>query len=275
MAEWNSNPSSFKDGIIVGCSAEQEMLLSWWWMNFRLHNNHPVTFVNFGNMSSIAQQWCADRGELVTIEVPDNLVTPKERIDPQLVQLWDSIHRDMWIIREQWFKKPFALLKSPYERTLWLDLDCQVRGSLSPLFSTCENPAGIAMAKEADWQQTLNLSRKMILPGQQVFNSGVICYKRHSPVITELAKEAPLQNHLYFGDQHLLIHLLYASNLEFSTFSSLYNWSVHEGLNMQAVILHWMGKFKYELFGRINLANNSLCINLTLNTKPVNPLVSD
>lgn len=272
---WNPRALLNSDGVIVGCQRNQEWLLPWWWMHFRLYNNCPVTFINFGDMSPRAVRWCSDRGELFDIEIPPNIIASKDKIDPETAKLWESMNQDLWIVRPAWYKKSYALIKTPYERTVWMDLDCQVRGSITPLFETCENDAGIAMAKEADWQQALNLQRKMILPGQYVFNAGVICFRRGAPVLSELVKQIPLKNHLFFGDQHLLIHILYAMKLPFATLSPLYNWTVDNGANIDAVILHWVGAYKEALKQQINFLQNGCLMDFSLESISPDPIASE
>ncbi|MBA3604167.1 MAG: hypothetical protein H0W50_11150 [Parachlamydiaceae bacterium] len=51
------------------------------------------------------------------------------------------------------------MLKSPYQRTIWLDVDCQVRGSIDDLFTKCVNEAGIAIAiaPEDEDSQLINI----------------------------------------------------------------------------------------------------------------------
>ncbi len=72
----------------------------------------PVTLFNLG-LSPAQREWCRERAiPLLTI--------PLEM--PETVHGWQS------------WNKPLYLEASPYERTLWLDCDCAVRGSLLPLF---------------------------------------------------------------------------------------------------------------------------------------------
>ena len=129
------------EGVIVGSDRNQEWLLPWWWMNFRLHNNHPVAFVDFGDMSPSAVSWCQKRGPYFKLNPVTNFVAQKEFIDPQKAALWEKMHPTIWSLRLSWYKKPFALQMSPFKRSLWLDVDCQVRGSIEPLFALCENEA--------------------------------------------------------------------------------------------------------------------------------------
>lgn len=75
------------DGVIVGTSQRQEWLLPWWWMHYRLYNNHPVTFINFGDLSPKAIDWCKQRGSLISLNLSDQFLATKEMVDPSLAQL--------------------------------------------------------------------------------------------------------------------------------------------------------------------------------------------
>ncbi len=252
-----------KDGILVGASFNQEWLLPWWWMNYRLHNDYPVTFINFGDMSEEALRWCQRRGKVITLDPADDFISRKKDVRPEDALLWESIHPDVWKVRLAWFKKPAAMLQTPYERTVWMDLDCQVRGSIEKLFATCENPAGLSVAPEPDWQQEKNLKRGMILPGETVYNSGVHVFGKDSPVMHAWAKDAKTKNHLYFGDQNLLIRIIFTLKLAFVPLSPLCNWTVDNGINPNALILHWSGRFKKILFDEVKFLHQQCQINLS------------
>lgn len=255
-------PTKKPQGIIVGADANQEWLLPWWWMNYNLHNRLPVTFINFGTLSEKAIEWCRRRGDLIDLELNTDFIATKEGIDPETAKMWESMHPEIWRIRLEWFKKPFAMIKSPYEQTLWVDLDCQVKGPVEPLFEHCLNEAGIGLAAEAEYSQKLNLHRKIILPGEIVLNSGVVVFAHDSKVIEEWVKQAQLNNHLHFGDQQLLVRILFTMGLKFSLIPATYNWIVESGMNPNAHILHWSGRFKNCLKQQIEQLHQLYGINL-------------
>lgn len=241
---WAQNVRPNTTGIIAGCSKEQEWLLPWWWEHLRAHDDHPVTFVNFGNMTDTALLWCKERGEVVTLNISDSFIAPKELVNPYLATQWIGMHPQAWQIRLCWHKKPFALLQTPYERTLWLDLDCQVNGSLQPIFDYCQNEVGISMAKEAECSRELNWQRGFLLPGEPVYNSGVIPYRYGAPIIATWAQCSLKQSHLFYGDQQLLTRILFVHNMQFPILPNTYNWLLDMGENTNAVILHYYGIYK-------------------------------
>src|SRR5215207_9096243 len=156
--------SSLDEGVLLATSRNQKWLLPWWWMNFRLFNDYPVTFVNMGDMSNEAIDWCQQKGNLISLDVSAlSFVAKKEKIRPDLAQLWENISGlSVWELRDQWYKKPWAMLKTPYMKTIWMDSDCQVRGSLKPLFVFQLNEIGMSLKKECSFAQLENMARGLL-----------------------------------------------------------------------------------------------------------------
>lgn len=256
-----------EDGVIVGTSRRQEWLLPWWWMHYCLHNNFPVTFVDFGDLSDEAIKWCRERGRVIKLELSDEFMTGKEGIDPKQAAMWEKMQPNLWTLRFTWFKKPFAILLSPYKRTLWLDLDCQIRGSIHPLFELCENEGGFAIAAEHPPSQHLNLMRGIIKPGEVMYNAGVLVVKKHSAILNEWIARAKDQNHLYCSDQQLLASILNSKKFIFTTLSPVYNWTADMAFKPEVIILHWWGDQgkKSITFIMENLTRN-FHFNLTFNS---------
>lgn len=255
-----------EDGVIVGTSQRQEWLLPWWWMHFRLFNNHPVTFVDFGDLSTAAIEWCKKRGHVFHLDLEDTFMAQKKDIDPEQAVLWEKMQPNVWALRFTWYKKPFALLLSPYKRTVWLDLDCQLRGSIQPMFELCENEGGFAAASEHQPSQMLNLERGMIAPGQTMFNAGVLVFHQNSKIVKEWAERSIDQNRIHCSDQQLLATILNSKKYPFTTLSPLYNWTADRGGIPEAVILHWWGdNGKKCILATIDFLNTKLNFNLSFN----------
>ncbi|MBI2743005.1 MAG: hypothetical protein HYX48_03725 [Chlamydiales bacterium] len=251
-----------QDGVIVGCTHRQEWILPWWWMHYHFYNSLPVTFVDFG-MSEKAKNWCKKRGELVALEATDSLILPKEKVDPKLATAWETLYPDFWQHRPGWFSKPFAFLKTPYERTIWVDLDCQVRTSLSELFDKCENPAMIALAR--DPYQYEGRKEAFALPDEITFNSGFVVYKHGSPIITQWAEWTATRNAEFFGDQNILSRALHEKKLAFQELPITYNWLLVLGDKAAARIRHFGGpQGKAQIKEEINALNDLFLFNLTL-----------
>jgi hypothetical protein len=239
IPQWRAQCLSH-EGIIVGTDLTQEWLLPWWWSHYHSFNSYPVAFVNFG-MSEEAKHWCCQHGELISLPHVELLVAEREEIEPHLVQqMEEACGNNFWSSRNAWFKKPLACLHSPFAKSIWIDLDCQVRGSLSPLFAS-EEPFALA-EEESD------------LP--PCYNAGVIVFKHGINWIEEWAKRCLLQHQQFRGDQDVLNAIIKEHELMILTLPALYNWSRLKGKHPEAVIWHWHGpQGKNEIAYQITRAN--------------------
>lgn len=210
-------------GIVVGSDLSQEWLLPWWWEHYRVHNPWPVAFIDFG-MTEGMRAWCRERGIWMRLRLADIFVKGREEVAPGLVSEWEGEYGDnFWGARGCWFRKPHACLLSPFEKSIWLDLDCQVMGSLQPLFEI----EGVGLAKDR------------IAP---TYNSGVIVFPKNHSLIQEWAQNSLEKTGAYRGDQDLLSDIIREKRFSIHELSPLYNWNVGFGKNQEAVICHWLGE---------------------------------
>jgi hypothetical protein len=264
---WNPYYIPKSEGIVIGCSQNHEWLLPWWWMHFRLYNNHPVAFINFGDMSETGLRWCQSKGYTCTLDLPPGFVKDKEEVNESLGEIWEKIDKKVWLLRKSWFKKPFALLASPFENSIWLDLDCQMRGSIQPLFKFCQYQAGIAMTEENFGIRKKNLNRGLLSQGEMEYNGGVIPFKRGSPIVLKWAESAITSNQLFIGDQQLLSHVIFDEKAQIANVPKLYNWRLDQGNNKDAVIIHWVGKYKEGIKAQIEQLTQDSFLDLSLTPK--------
>lgn len=236
----NSAKASSKRGVLAGCDERHEWLLSWWWLHFRTHNRHPVTFIDFG-MTPRALAWCAERGEIMKIE--KGSVCSKENLDGKTVQCWEEVYgsKAIWHARDCWFMKPNALAASPYLQSIWLDLDCEILRPLDDLFEACEHPSGMALTREPEHTRQMEIAKGGALPDEQIYNTGVIAFKKESPLVIEWAKQSYLQSEKFWSDQHLLSRIIHTDKIEVGDLPLEYNWRMTWGLNINASIIHWVG----------------------------------
>lgn len=257
--EWS--PIEAPMGLLVGCDNHQEWLLPWWFMNFRIHNDYPVTFLNFGDMSAKAIQWCQRRGRVHLLECDDSFVAKKENIEPSLVALWEKKRAEIWRLRPIWLRRTQGLLKTSYEKTLWVDLDCQIVGSLNPIFQNFLKK-DFAVVQELEKEQRVYHSEGILCPGEMMFNGGVVGYVHGAKIVQEWASRAISQNHLFMGGQHILSRILFENELAFSTMPNIYNWAICDGKNPDAVILHYWGAYQKILATHIRFCKEKLNIDL-------------
>ncbi|HSX10448.1 MAG TPA: hypothetical protein VLF94_01850 [Chlamydiales bacterium] len=213
-------------GVLVAADISQEWILPWWWEHYKRKNHLPVVFVDLG-MSFEKKAWCKERGKLIPLRVFD-FAAAREEMEPSLVQKFEEEYGvRFWECRNAWFKKPLACLQSPFDTTLWIDIDCEVRCCVEPLFDF----PGFALAKD----------QIALTSPYQVYNSGVIVFKRSLPLIERWASEAMKKSELFRGDQELLSWMIAEEKVPVTELPPLYNWSRSLGENPEAKIYHWHG----------------------------------
>lgn len=235
--KWKHLPRE-KFGVICGAEKTQEWMLPWWWSRYSEHNSFPVTFFDFG-MTDEMKSWCGERGEVVPIEIDISFVKPRSEIDPELAKQWEKYHEwKVWNKRLSWFKKPFAFLNSHYEKGLWIDLDCEILGSLEPLFSQCNPLSQIALAREhaSDHLPKFDPEAK--------YNGGVIVFQHGVQIIEKWAETSVALNHRLVGDDTVLSYLICQDRLDVVELPEIYNWRMMRGLNLDAVVIHWVSSSK-------------------------------
>lgn len=208
-------------GILVGSDRAQEWLLEWWWQKYSRHNRYPVAFIDFG-MSEEAVERFKTRGRVIPFPYEVDV-----RSTPDLQAQAESVYgQNVTHFRSCWFKKPLAFTLSPFEKTLWLDNDCEVLGPLDQLFEF----EGLALAKE--------------ISGACEYNSGVVVYEKNHPVIQEWALASQTSSDRYIGDQELLCDLLQRRQFPVQVLPPEFNWRMSQGINIHALIIHWIGSGK-------------------------------
>lgn len=231
-------PPKVERGVICGAEKTQEWMLPWWWSRYSDNNHLPVTFFDFG-MSDDMKAWCAERGEVIAIDIDTSFVKPRSEIDPELAKLWEKHHEwKVWNKRHSWFKKPFAFLSSHYEWGLWIDIDCEILGSLEPLFSYCTLDSQIALAREY-----ISDHLPQFDSGVQ-YNGGVIVFQHGAKIIEKWAETSVALNHRLVGDDAVLSYLIYQDQLDVVELPDIYNWRMMRGLNLDAVVIHWVSSSK-------------------------------
>jgi hypothetical protein len=204
--------------VLVGANQAQEWLLPWWWENYSRHNFLPVLFADFG-MSAKMRAWCQKRGLLLPI-ISDSILFPS---------IEHTLKPGLQLSRKAWFQKPLACHQAPVEHAIWIDLDCEVRGSLFPLFGYLTHPDNLVLVTELD------------LPPPPIYNSGVVVFRPKSPVIADWAKQTLIAPCQVIGDQELLSEILSTQPERVDEMPTCYNrlrdWPDTQG----TVIRHWYG----------------------------------
>ncbi|MCB1109772.1 MAG: hypothetical protein KDK64_02235 [Chlamydiia bacterium] len=221
-------------GVLTGCDHRQEYLLKWWWKNYSKHNDYPVTFCDFG-MTPSARTWCQTKGNIVT-----QTTIPIQNLSEGIEKApWiDSLFPLMWNHREAWFQKAFVQTQSPYNQTIWLDLDCEVKKNLLPLYELTQVGDGFAIAHYLDYETKLARSRNLIREGVKGVQAGVFAHRKDSPVIPAWIEWCKAKYTHDFSDETCLSHLLHEKDFNIVYMSRNFNWTTIEQANAQALILH-------------------------------------
>ncbi len=240
MLNWRVSDLRNEDGVLIGSDLTQEWLLPWWWKRYEKTNHHSVAFIDFG-MSFEKKNWCRERGELIPLRLLDDYVLPKEKMDPQVIaHLEDEFGKQFWISRSIWFKKPFGFLQTPFRRTVWIDLDCEIRGSIAPLFEYANLEPGLAMI--------LDPCDSLADYSYPIYNSGVVPFCRGIPLIIDWAIECIKKNGKFRGDQEILSSLIAKRKIRMNVLPPKFNWSRVQKESDEAIIYHWHGIYgKYVI----------------------------
>lgn len=210
-------------GILCYSNQEYEWLIPWWLQNIRRFSSLPIAVVDL-SLSNKMKKWCKEAGlTLLRFNKPKQAHLQKPTLKQR--QKWEKNYfGDLWKLRDIWFFKPYILLASPFQQTLYLDLDCQVIGAFDclleekTLFGICPEPT------QSD-----------------LYNSGVILYRHNSSILDEWALRSMNESHLYMGDENLLSDILIKNTHLFKSLDPQYNCRPHHPLAKEASIIHWVG----------------------------------
>lgn len=241
-----------KEGILIAADSYAEELIPWWWSHYSRYNNRPVAIVDFG-MSKRRKKWCQNRMGLISYPPEEFFVLKKEEIPPEYISRWtkNGKYASMfWHAREAWFKKPKACLLSQFDLTLWMDLDCEVCGSLDSIFAQQEKGIDLVILKE-----------DCRLNNQQPFNSGVMLIRKNSSFLKEWDYLCKTQNGAVLGDQDILTKMILKGKVSFKELPISFNWLMGLGFHPEILVAHWAagwGKEYIQKFGGLHALTNSL-----------------
>lgn len=208
-------------GVLVASDSHMEWLLPWWWARYSSSNTLPVVFIDFG-MTADKLQWCRQRGKVISLVKGSYC----KSFSKEAEEIYGSSN---FRIREAWFKKPSACLLTPFEKALWLDLDCEVLGCLDSVFDFLID--GKELVISYDHEEKV------------VCNSGVIVFRKGSDLMQKWQKKALEESDRYLGDECILSTLLDDSLETVALLPELYNWRISRGIPVYAKIIHWKGEW--------------------------------
>lgn len=242
------NKHYFKKGIVVASNAKTEWLLPWWWEGYASHNDLPVFFVDLG-MSSESVAWCRERGIVVSL-FEENICE-----EENLCSSWEKAYGTSYrIARRAWFQKPQACLLSPFDQTIWIDLDCEVLGDVGGAFSFLLPGKEIAVCEDvASFEER-----------KGVYNTGFFVFTRNSSIIQEWNQVCRTEAEKYWGDDRALSSLLSKYGEQWGELPSIYNWRISQGVPFGAKVIHWCGEWGKAYIAKCGGLRSSLEHNLIL-----------
>lgn len=243
------------EGIIVGSDANQEWLLPWWWERYSKHNTYPVAFFDFG-MSEEGLAWCAERGRICELT---SRIFPLKPLSETLKQcICDPNPSNTAAIRSAWFKKTLAFLQSPFPFTCWIDLDCEIRGHLGPLFRTLDGGADIGIVQELEGVEKKSRRAGLLFPDEKSYNTGVVVFRQSAGILEKSAELALKDNDQFLSDQEALSRTIYLYRPQIVEMSPLFNWNITQGTHPDALILHYVSTWKSAILLQLDVKNNSI-----------------
>jgi hypothetical protein len=244
------------NGVIVGCDVNQEWLLSWWWERYTRHNDFPVAFFDFG-MSEKAKAWCEKVGRYLELPKKPNFL--KEPALKVRSQFGDRKRSEIKALRSTWFQKPFAYLHTPFPLSCWIDLDCEIKGDIKPLFTALEGGIEIALVKEPEYVQKKLLEMDLIHKDETSYNSGVVAFRKGAKIIDCWVDVARSQNGELHGDQDALSRAIYLHRPALKELSPIYNWKLNQGPNPSSLIDHYVSTMKLQILLGTQFSHSSRC----------------
>ena len=175
----------------------------------------------------------------MVIEVPE---VPLQTLDENTAAHWEKQWkesgeiRDLWALRKTWYKKPMAMSLSPFQRTLWLDLDCEVRGPVDSLLSLPLSPAKMAAS-------SVEINQLPQIGEFPHYNTGVVLFEKGSPLVNLWIREIAAGSRLACTEEDLLSFLIAHFQIPIALLPHGCNWEILRfGANLNALIYHWMGE---------------------------------
>jgi hypothetical protein len=183
-------------GVLVFADKNVEWQLDWWFYHYSKYNSFPVLFVDTG-MTEAGATFCKARGSYL-------------KLPP--------------IELKGWFLKPFVLKMTTFQKTIYMDVDVEVRGSIYDMFDY----EGFAISKDK-----LNNFSKVKEP----VNTGVIVYEHGHPLIDEWCHDTIHKWHSFRSDQDVLDRV----EKTYTEIPHNIHWLRIMGENKRALLYHHTG----------------------------------
>lgn len=226
-------------GVLVAANFEQEWMLKWWYNHYTMLNDYPICFADFG-MSKSALNWCKTKGLVISIDAsisPTGISPQKEKLFKKLY--YGDVHEG----RKAWFLKPFAMQKSPFEKTIWIDVDCKVRSNLNKVFTYSDNMPHFSLARDLKNSEKMHIHLNTIPECTKYYNSGVISFRNDAIVLKKWIENIPKYFETYLSDQEVLSHTIHENAFEITELPKKYNYLIGFEVVENPSIIHYATRY--------------------------------
>ena len=205
-----ANPTKLYDeAFLTGCDEHHEWFLEWFITNYKKHIKTPLIFADFGLSESA------------------------------LSYVKKNVHAVMNVTKSPekgWFKKPLSMLSCPSKKTVWIDMDCEIREDISGIFKLLE-PKKLNMVEDKPWTKRRN---------EVWHNSGIVGFIDKPVILTQWAQQVKAKPEV--GDQEVL-HSMLNPITKIGAINDLPNeYNVMriqteiDNYNGKIKVMHWTGK---------------------------------
>lgn len=209
QCQWKKTALDSK-GVMVGVAPCHEDMIEWWAMNYLKHNKYPVVFADFG-ISESCKNICKKYGRIIPVTAS---------------------------FVEGWFRKPFAILKAPFKKILWCDVDVEVRGNLNKYFSYA-NDGKIGAGHDSYNPESF---RNHMPDDGKLYDSGVVAVEHGNPVIVNWCEKIVGESRsFYLGDHEVLSIVLYEMGMPLNEIPKTEHRMRIEGDRKGLLTMHWTG----------------------------------
>ncbi len=198
-------------GIITGCDKNVEMFLPWWFDNLQKHSDLPIAIIDYG-LSDWGKRAAQNMGTLIQKK---SISIAKCKHQPS--KAYPKRRHDA---RDTYLYKPFGLQQSPFNQTIWLDVDCKIQSSLDLLFDTPGFGIVINDSYGQEWAQKYKIFRSS---DTLLLNSGVLVFKKNCSVIKAWADKTLSEGADYVLEDVLLSELIFDKKLPITYLPESYN----------------------------------------------------
>lgn len=188
-----------------------ELFLPWWFDHIQKHNTLPVAIIDYG-LSEFGKRVAQNIGLLIEkkpISIDECQEAPSKA--------FPTFRHEA---RKLYMYKPFGLASSPFEHTIWLDVDCKVRCDLTQMFDTPGFKIALTSVDGQKWAQEHQVFSAADTP---LFNTGVLVVEKNSPVLQSWCNKTLQDSASYVLEDVLLSELIATENLPITILPSTYN----------------------------------------------------